>query len=218
MKLYVYDHCPYCVKARMIFGLKNLTVQLVVLLNDDEKTPQSMIGVKMVPILEKEEGSFLPESLDIIQYIDEHSGNLLVSSWEEDLELSSWLDEGRDLNYSLAMPRWVNSSMEEFKTEAARKYFTNKKEKMIGPFAAALKDTKRLKKEMENHLQELEKFLPKEGSLFYREDLTVNDFHLFAFLRAVSIVKGLSFPKKTAAYMQKLSEKSQVPLNYDIAL
>ncbi|MDU4397175.1 MAG: glutaredoxin, partial [Haemophilus parainfluenzae] len=23
MKLYVYDHCPFCVRARMIFGLKN---------------------------------------------------------------------------------------------------------------------------------------------------------------------------------------------------
>lgn len=22
MKLYVYDHCPFCVRARMIFGLK----------------------------------------------------------------------------------------------------------------------------------------------------------------------------------------------------
>lgn len=24
MKLYVYDHCPFCTKARMIFGLKSL--------------------------------------------------------------------------------------------------------------------------------------------------------------------------------------------------
>ena len=23
MKLYVYDHCPFCVRARMIFGLKS---------------------------------------------------------------------------------------------------------------------------------------------------------------------------------------------------
>ena len=31
MKLYVYDHCPFCVRARMIFGLKNLPVELVVI-------------------------------------------------------------------------------------------------------------------------------------------------------------------------------------------
>ena len=37
MKLYIYDHCPFCVKARMIFGLKNKPVELVVMLNDDEE-------------------------------------------------------------------------------------------------------------------------------------------------------------------------------------
>ncbi|SUG28943.1 glutaredoxin [Salmonella enterica subsp. arizonae] len=39
MKLYIYDHCPFCVKARMIFGLKNIPVELNVLQNDDEATP-----------------------------------------------------------------------------------------------------------------------------------------------------------------------------------
>ncbi|EQC2584863.1 glutathione S-transferase N-terminal domain-containing protein, partial [Shigella sonnei] len=38
MKLYIYDHCPYCLKARMIFGLKNIPVELHVLLNDDAET------------------------------------------------------------------------------------------------------------------------------------------------------------------------------------
>ena len=218
MKLYVYDHCPYCVKARMIFGLKGLSVQLVVLLNDDEKTPKSMIGVKMVPILEKKAGSFLPESLDIIRYIDKRTGKSVVSSRKEDVTLSSWLDEGSFLNYSLSMPRWAHSNMEEFKTASARKYFTKKKEKMIGSFASAFKDTEKLKVEMEDHLQELEKLLPKETVSFYTGALTVNDFHLFAFLRSLTIVKDLSFPKKTALYMEKLSKKSQVPLNYDIAL
>ncbi|MDU1427151.1 MAG: glutaredoxin, partial [Klebsiella michiganensis] len=27
MKLYIYDHCPFCLKARMIFGLKNIPVE-----------------------------------------------------------------------------------------------------------------------------------------------------------------------------------------------
>ena len=49
MKLYVYDHCPFCVRARMIFGLKNLPVELVVLANDDEATPIGLVGKKVVP-------------------------------------------------------------------------------------------------------------------------------------------------------------------------
>ena len=55
MKLYVYDHCPFCVRARMIFGLKNLPVELVVLANDDEATPIGLVGKKVVPILVKED-------------------------------------------------------------------------------------------------------------------------------------------------------------------
>lgn len=217
MNLYIYDHCPYCVKARMIFGLKKAPVQLITLLNDDEETPVSMIGVKMVPILEKKKGVFLPESLDIIRYIDEQSGKPLVSSYEEDPQLSFWLEEGGFLNYKLAMPRWVKSSMEEFKTESAKTYFTNKKEQMIGPFLEALNDTENLKKEMENHLNKLESLLQVK-SPFYSGKLTVNDFHLFAFLRGLSIVKNLSFPEKTAFYMKELSKKTEVPLNFDMAL
>lgn len=53
MKLFIYDHCPFCVKARMIFGLQGQPVRLVTLLNDDEITPTTMIGKKMAPILQK---------------------------------------------------------------------------------------------------------------------------------------------------------------------
>lgn len=53
MKLYVYDHCPFCVRARMIFGLKNLPVELVVLANDDEATPIALVGKRLCQFLSK---------------------------------------------------------------------------------------------------------------------------------------------------------------------
>ena len=59
MKLYIYDHCPFCVRARMIFGLRDVAVEEVVLANDDETTPIGMIGSKQVPILQKKDGSFM---------------------------------------------------------------------------------------------------------------------------------------------------------------
>lgn len=70
MKLFIYNHCPFCVKARMIFGRKNLPVELVAMLNDDQATPTKLIGKKMAPILMKEDGSCIPESLNIVQYVD----------------------------------------------------------------------------------------------------------------------------------------------------
>ena len=53
MKLYIYDHCPFCVRARMIFGLRQIPVELIHLANDDEATPIGLIGAKQVPILQK---------------------------------------------------------------------------------------------------------------------------------------------------------------------
>ena len=74
MKLYIYDHCPFCVRARMVFGLRGVAVEEVILQNDDEETPIRMIGAKQVPILQKDDGSFMGESLDIVRYIDEMAG------------------------------------------------------------------------------------------------------------------------------------------------
>lgn len=225
MKLYIYDHCPYCVKARMIFGLKGAPLELAALLNDDEETPIKMIGVKMVPILEipKPGGKpkFLPESLDIIRYIDGRFGGPSVK-WGADPWLEAWLQEAGPALYSLCMPRWVKAPLEEFKTQGARDYFQNKKELMTGPFSEAMKNTESLKREMAARLQELEARLqkrrPSDKPEFWGDSLSENDFHLFAFLRSLSIVKDFPLPEKTARCSRLMAQKSGVPLHDSIAL
>ncbi len=42
MKLYIYDHCPFCVRAHD-FGLRDVAVDEEVLLNDDEDMPIGLI-------------------------------------------------------------------------------------------------------------------------------------------------------------------------------
>ena len=79
MKLYVYDHCPFCAKARMIFGLKSVPLELSFLLEDDVDTPTSLVGKKTTPILQKNDGSHTAESMDIVHYIDSGYGQPLVS-------------------------------------------------------------------------------------------------------------------------------------------
>lgn len=200
----------------MIFGLKKAPVQLVCLLNDDEKTPKSMIGQKMVPILEKAKGEFMPESLDIISYIDKQNGPAEVS-WKTDKKLSAFLDKNSMLCYELAMPRWVKASLEEFQTKGAREYFQKKKETYIGPFEDCQKNTKKLVLEMEEELEELESLFSKKQK-FFTGSLSVNDFHLFAFLRSLSIVKELSFPKKVKHYSREMSKMSNIPLHHSIVI
>ena len=215
MTLYIYDHCPYCVKARMIFGFKNESVELKTLLNDDEKTPIAMIGVKMVPILEYEPKKFMPESMDIVDFIDKKELPQQVQT-DEDPQLLNWISQNNGINYKLAMPRWVKSPLREFQTASARDYFEKKKTAYIGSFKDCLAESHSLISQMEKELETLESLLKAENT-FFQEKLSWNDFHLFPFLRSLSIVKGLSFATQTRKYMENLSELSQIPLHFDIA-
>ena len=48
--VYVYDHCPFCVRVRVALGIKNVKHQVVFLQNDDIPTPTKLIGKKIAPI------------------------------------------------------------------------------------------------------------------------------------------------------------------------
>ena len=201
----------------MIFGIKNISVELVTLLNDDEETPINMIGKKMVPILEIKFGQFMPESMNIVQFIDKKFPPALILK-EEDHVLLEILNQARTPYYSLVMPRWVHSEMEEFKTPSSRKYFQNKKEKMIGPFSSALENTEEFKKEISEVLLEIEHKIAKTNEWYLGNQLSFNDFHLFAFLRCLTIVKNLSLPPLLDRYAKKCAAKSQIPLSTDISI
>ena len=216
MKLYVYDHCPYCVKARMIFGFKGVDFELVTLLNDDENTPISMIGQKLVPILEKKDGSFMGESMDIVSYIDNTFGERVLIGNSQNNQLIDWQSKIREVIYSLAMPRWVDAALDEFKTESARSYFTKKKEAYIGDFSEHISESGLYIEKANGYLEELEEIIKSESSV--NGELREADIHLFADLRSLSIVKGIIYPSMVEKYRQKMSEKSGIPLHDDIAI
>ncbi len=215
MKLYIYDHCPYCVKARMLFGLRQMPVALVTLQNDDEATPVRMIGQKMVPILQTQDGRYMPESMDIVRYVDQQVGGKPVLSSQTTDELGQWLLQTREYLYKLAMPRWVQSPLEEFATQGARDYFTHKKEAMIGRFADALAESAALIAKAEEHMQALEPMIQSERAV--HGVLSEDDIHLFAVLRSLSIVKGVCYPAGVEAYRRQMSELSAVPLHDALA-
>ena len=48
--VYVYDHCPFCVRVRLALGIKNVKHNVHFLQNDDIPTPTKLIGKKIAPI------------------------------------------------------------------------------------------------------------------------------------------------------------------------
>ncbi|WP_049765967.1 glutaredoxin 2 [Paraglaciecola sp. T6c] len=215
MHLYIYDHCPYCVMARMPFAMKNVSVELTVLPSDDEATPIAMIGVKACPILKKPDGSFMPESMDIVSYIDQLDGSPIFSPSANRADVSAWLKDVNLLMKQLLYPRWVTSPVKEFQTQSAIDYFTHKKTKELGSFAEALANSKSLIKAFEDKLGELAHMLHSETGV--NEQLSIDDITLFGRLRGITLIKGLTIPPKVGAYLDYFSTTCKIPLFYDVA-
>lgn len=216
MKLYIYDHCPYCVKARMIFGLKNVPFELKILLNDDEESPIRMVGQKMVPILEKDNGGFMPESMGIVHYVDQNfAGPEIIISSKNDA-LVDWTLNIWGIAYKLAMPRWIQIGLEEFKTQGAIDYFIKKKEAYMGSFENAMANSADYIEEANKRLEELNKLLHSENSA--EGQLSESDIHIFPALRAFSVTKGIIFPTKVKNYMKNMSNQSRIDLHLDKAI
>lgn len=99
----------------MIFGLKNIPVELNVLQNDDEATPTRMIGQKMVPILQKDDSRYLPESMDIVHYVDNLDGKPLLTG-KRNPAIEEWLRKVNGYVNQLLLPRFAKSAFDEFST------------------------------------------------------------------------------------------------------
>ncbi|ARW17261.1 glutaredoxin 2 [Komagataeibacter europaeus] len=208
MKLYIYDHCPFCVKARIIFGLKHLPVTDVVLLNDDVSTPTRMIGRKMVPILETD-GHFMGESMDIVAHVDALDGHPLLTGPTRP-ETGQWLRDAQQAFIRLALPRFAAAPFAEFATTGARLYFIENKEAMIGPFSTCLAESAALRASVNADLARLARLIQRPDAV--NGTLSTDDIHLFAHLRSLTIVAGLDWPMPVRAYCQHMSQATGIPL------
>ncbi len=213
-KLYIYEHCPYCIKARMIFGFKDIPVSLEYLLNDDEKTPIELIGQKMVPILVEDDNPAMPESMDIVHYIDGRHGDApIIAQDYSNIALNSWLEEAKNYIYPLAMPRWVKTTppLPEFATNSAIEYFTRKKEAYLGDsFTNLIAKSEQLIDIANQQLTILAKHItsPKHAT----DKLSEYDIHIYAALHSLSVVKGLEYPPIIDEYRQYFAQVCKVDL------
>ena len=215
MKLYIYDHCPFCIKARMIFGLKNIPVELNVLANDNDETPTRMIGQKMVPILQKDDSRYLPESMDIVHYVDKLDGKPLLTG-KKNPAIDEWLRKVNSYANHLLLPRFAKSAFDEFSTPSARKYFTEKKEAMIGSFADHLAHSAGLTKKISDDLRALDKLIVQPNGV--NGVLSEDDIQLFPLLRNLTLVAGINWPTRVADYRDNMAKQTQINLLSSMAI
>lgn len=209
----MYEHCPFCIKARMIFGLKGSPVQLVVLMNDDEQAPVDMVGRKVVPILQTG-GQFMPESLDIVALIDGRGAPVLTGA--RNAAVAAWMDRGRGLLYREFLPRAAMAPFPEFATTAARAYFLTHKEKSSAPFVTVLENSEEAVAALTAWVQELAPLVQSPNAV--NGVLSYDDIDLFAALHSLSLIRGVQYPASVQTYRQTLSKLCGIPLLDPVAI
>lgn len=205
MRVLIYEHCPFCVRVQMMLNIKQIAHETTVLLNDDEATPIQLVGKKVVPILQFSDGSAMAESLAIVRYLDTHYATPIVQ-WGVRERFTQWMDELRAVIPYLTTPRIAQLPFKEFATPSARAYFIEKKTAMIGDFSNHLANTQTYLHKLAPLLESLCQQLPAPAHL------SEEDFVLFPILRTLTVVKDLHLPEAIAAYLQTMSEKTQIAL------
>lgn len=217
MKLYVYDHCPFCTRARMAAALRGVATELVYLPNDDEDTPIRLIGAKQLPILKKEDGSHMGESLDIMRYFYRQGSSALDEAVRP--EIQAWMDAFGDWGYRLIMPRDVQLGLPEFAAESSVAYFKGKKEAWLGAsFEQLLQETPRYLAQAQEALHALNGLIAPNADYVNGTYLSMEDILVFPLLRNLSMVKGVAYPDNVAHYVRTMSQAAQIPLFFDRAV
>ena len=217
MKLYVYDHCPFCMRARMAAALRGVATELVYLPNDDEDTPIRLIGAKQLPILQKEDGSHMGESLDIVRYFYRQDSSALDEAVRP--EMQAWVDAFGDWGNRLIMPRDVQLDLSEFAAESSVAYFKGKKEAWLeASFEQLLQETPRYLAQAQEALHALNGLIAPNADYVNGKHLSMEDILVFPLLRNLSMVKGAAYPDNVAHYVRAMSQATKIPLFFDRAV
>src|SRR5262252_10089113 len=94
MRLYLFEHCSICFRVRMVAALKRLHLQETVVLEDDSKTMIDLVGKRRVPILVKDDGNPMLESMEMVAHIDGTRTPILAGPQRR--ELAAWASAAAD--------------------------------------------------------------------------------------------------------------------------
>lgn len=198
MRLFYYEHCPFCIRTLMTIGYKKMQsdIERIVLSNDDEQMPMRMIGKKMLPILEKKSGEFLPESLDIVNYLDHVKPEPRIEPFEV-TQTQQQIDAFMPIYKQLVFPRMPQPRFMEFQTPESRAYFTRKKEAWVGNFEDCLQRTASLVQSIGPYLEQLSHQLHVNET-----HLTQQDIYLYPWIYLLQVVKELTLPTTLKSYLK----------------
>jgi len=214
MKLYYYDHCPFSARVRMALNLKGIDAERVLLPADDEQTITRLIGKHQIPVLVRDDGTPMADSMEIVKYLDQLDGQPMIQE-PDTPELQQWLEPFVPNLQYLGYPRWTQIGLGEFASPSAYEHFRKKKTESIGDFDEALVNTDTKAREVDEQLARLPDILDLTPT---HDHPRWDDITLFPMLRSLSVVEAIDWPQAVRAYVVTQAERSGLDTFFDRAL
>lgn len=203
MRLYLFEHCSICFRVRMAAALKGLALQETVVLEDDSETMIRLVGKRRVPILVKDDGTAMLESMHMVAHIESAGAPVLVG--RERPEIAAWADRFADATPPLTWPRYPLLDLPEFATVAARDHFIVRKRKHFTDLVELRARTRELVGALMPDLEALDDLIESPEGI--NGTLSLDDIRVLPLLRSVAVVKELRFPQKVRAYFETMMNR-----------
>ena len=203
MKIYMFEHCSLCFRVRMAAALKGTHLREVVVQDDDTDTMVGVVGRRVIPILVKDDGRPMLESMDMVRYIDGQGEPILTGP--ERSEIAVWSERILSKSSPLTMPRYPLLGLPEFATIAALDHYNLRKRKSVGDFVELRANTRKYLNDLMPELEELDRLI--ESPQAVNGTLSWDDIRVLPLLRAIAVVKGLRFPRKVRDYFESMMRR-----------
>ncbi len=184
----------------MVAALKGRHLQEAVVLDDDTDTMVGLVGKRVIPILVKDDGQPMLESMDMVKYIDSLGTPILTGP--ERPEIAAWANEAVAKTAPLTMPRYPLLGLPEFATIAALDHYNLRKRKAFGDLVELRANTRHHIRELLPHLESLDQLIASPMAI--NGTLSFDDIRVLPLLRSVAVVKGLGFPRKVRDYFEAM--------------
>jgi glutaredoxin 2 len=191
VRLYLFEHCSLCFRVRMIAALKRLHLLETIVLDDDSETMMGLVGKRVIPILVKNDGSPMLESMDMVAYVDGIGERILTGS--ERSAVRVWTERVLDKLPPLTQPRYPLLGLPEFATVAALDHYHLRKRKTLGDFVELRANTRRHITKLMPNLEELDDLI--QSPLAINGTLSLDDIRVLPLLRSAGVAKDCASRK-----------------------
>lgn len=200
MRLYMFEHCSLCFRVRMTAALKRLHLQETVILDDDFDAMTGLVGKRVIPILVKDDGQPMLESMEMVSYIDGVGPSVLTGP--ERPEVATWANAVVAKTAPLTMPRYPLLGLPEFATVAALDHYTLRKRKTLADFIELRANTRGYIADLMPDLEKLDRLIESTSAI--NGQLSRDDIRVLPLLRSAAVVKALRFPPRVRIYFETM--------------